>query len=131
MEDKRLILNRIQTPDGTILTSYHVHDYKTHIDATNGQEYMVDGGLSYIRRSANGDEIALDLYADEPFEIIRKNLHWGVNYTKDMVSLPQTKWTPICEMNIDHLQAILDRGYGSHWIREFMNQELKYRECST
>ncbi len=50
-----LIYNALRTPDGTVLTSRHRHDYVTHIDK-NGKEYMIDGGLDYVRSSANGDE---------------------------------------------------------------------------
>jgi hypothetical protein len=52
MEVERLLLNRIRTPDGTILTSRHQHDYVTHEDA-NGETYMTDGGTAYLRRSVN------------------------------------------------------------------------------
>ena len=52
----RLILNRIKTPDGTILTSYNRHDYVSYEDA-NGLEYMVDGGLEYLRRNVNNEFI--------------------------------------------------------------------------
>ena len=44
--EKKLILSRIRTPDGTILTSYHQHDYVTHTDK-NGETYMLDGGSEY------------------------------------------------------------------------------------
>ena len=47
-EEPVLILSRIQTPDGTVLTSYHRHDYVTHTDA-NGEEYCLDGGNDYQR----------------------------------------------------------------------------------
>ena len=50
-----ILSNRMRTPDGTILESKHRHDYVTHLDA-NGREYMLDGGLDYVRGSANGDE---------------------------------------------------------------------------
>jgi len=122
----QIILNRIQTPDGTILTSYHVHDYKSHIDRS-GKMYSVDGGTSYLKRSGHSDYTELSLYGDQPFEVIRKNLHWGVNMDKDKNLLPKTLWKPICGLNTDHIKAILDNGYGVDWIREYFKQELKYR----
>ena len=53
----------MRTPDGTILESKHRHDYVTHLDA-NGKEYMLDGGLAYVRSSAYGDEEMLTVYDD-------------------------------------------------------------------
>ena len=35
-EVERLLLNRMQTPDGTVLTSWSRHDYRTYTDA-NGE----------------------------------------------------------------------------------------------
>lgn len=127
MNDRKIILNRIQTPDGTILTSYHRHYYHSHKEE-NGNYYAVDGGLDYLKRVYDiPDYKELSLYDDEPFEVIRQNLHWGVNYTKDMKLLPETKWTPICNLKTDHIQAILDNGYGNEWFRNFFKQELEYR----
>jgi len=48
MSERKIVLNRIKTPDGTILTSYHRHNYVSHID--NGELYAVDGGNDYLRR---------------------------------------------------------------------------------
>lgn len=48
--EKRILLNRIKTPDGTILTSYHRHDYKTYIDKSR-LTFSVDGGTAYLKRS--------------------------------------------------------------------------------
>lgn len=53
--DERLVYWDLTTPDGTVMRSTQVHDYRTHTDA-NGKEYMVDGGNAYIRCSAHGDE---------------------------------------------------------------------------
>ena len=49
-----LVYNAIRTPDGTVLESRHRHDHVEYIDK-NGKEYMVDGGLEYIRRNVHED----------------------------------------------------------------------------
>ena len=68
---KELVYNAIQTPDGTILESNSRHDYNQHFDK-NGKLYIIDGGLAYVRRSANGDEISLAIYSDESFDKVRQ-----------------------------------------------------------
>ena len=71
---KKLVLNRIRTPDQTVLTSRHRHDYQYHKDK-NGEIYMNDGGVEYIRRSINIEPYEdLSLYSDDPFEILRENI---------------------------------------------------------
>ena len=53
--ERQLLLNRMKTPDGTILTSEHVHDYKQHLDK-NGDTYMLDGGTEYQRTTINDNQ---------------------------------------------------------------------------
>ena len=48
----RVIASALITPDGTILQSYHRHDYKTYTDK-NGEMYMIDGGVDYMRSIDN------------------------------------------------------------------------------
>ena len=125
--EPELLVNRILTPDGTILESKHRWDYVNYLDA-NGEMYMVDGGVDYQRVSVNKEPYKdLSLYTDSPFEEIRKHLKWGVNYDKDMNRLPSTEWTPICDLSTEHIQAILDNGYGSNKIRKCLETELAYR----
>jgi hypothetical protein len=72
-----IIQNAIETPDGTILVSRHVHDYVTHTDV-NKEEYMNDGGREYLRRSVNKEPATdLTLYDTDPFEVIREKLLRG------------------------------------------------------
>tara|TARA_R110002020_G_scaffold225437_1_gene435540 strand:+ start:61 stop:516 length:456 start_codon:yes stop_codon:yes gene_type:complete len=144
---KRLILNRIKTPDGTILTSYHRHDYKSYFDK-NGHYYYVDGGLDYHRCSSHNtkrnwferkvlepllgysDPLQHDnlcVYSDAPFEIIRKSLHWGRNMDKDKNILPKTIYSRICDLGTEHIKAIVENKCGSNWFRRFLRKELKYR----
>ncbi len=122
---RKIIVNRIKTPDGTILTSHSVHDYKTHMDA-NGKEYMVDGGHDYLRRTVHDDDPyeELSVYGDEPFEMIRKELTWGT-YGK-MGDQPLT-FIILQDMRDAHLRAIIRQKQGAGWFRDFMKKELIYR----
>lgn len=120
----KLVLNRIKTPDGTVLTSYYRHDYRTHKDE-NGKTYMVDGGLAYARRNVHEDYEDLSVYDDEPFETIRDAFHWG---TRGKDGKGPLTWKPLSSLSDSHIDAVLDEGHGSKWAREFFKQELEYRK---
>ena len=122
---KRIILNRIKTPDGTILTSEHVHDYKTYVDV-NGKEYMVDGGREYLRRTVWEDAPfeELSIYEDAPFDVIREVLAWGTYGREGDQPLFFIK---LYNMSDDHIRAIIRLKQGASWIRDFMKKELIYR----
>jgi hypothetical protein len=68
---RQILYNGLRTPDGTIISSSHRHDYQTYRDK-NGKEYMIDGGLDYIRCSSNGDEVFLTVYSDDSIILKRK-----------------------------------------------------------
>lgn len=76
--ERSILVNQIMTPDGTILESHHRHDYKTHIDK-NGLEYMVDGGMDYLRRNIHKDAPykEMTICEDSPYEEIRKYVKRG------------------------------------------------------
>jgi len=61
----KLRRNRLQTPDGKILESKHLHDYVEYRDS-NGNLYFLDGGLDYARCSAHGDENYMQEWDDDP-----------------------------------------------------------------
>ena len=125
---KKLIQNKWQTPDGTILISKHRHDYVEYTDK-NGEYYMVDGGNHYIRKSVNKKKMKdLCIYSDGSFEKDRFLL-WGINYDKNMKRLPETQFVPIKDLNTDHIWAILitlpdmNKEY-----RRVMEEEIIFRE---
>ena len=129
--EKRLILSQIQTPDGTILKSMHVHDYVTHVDK-NGLIYMLDGGSEYQRYNLQPpgfEHKDLSIYSDSPFEIIRENFYRG-GRGKDGKQ-PLT-FTPICEMNDAWLQAAIayntDYGMGTSVMNRIYAREQEYRK---
>jgi hypothetical protein len=117
-----LIRNAIQTPDGTILESTYRHDYKSYTDA-NGKNYMVDGGLDYVRRSANGDEIDLCIYDDAPHAIQASILKWG---TYGINQDQPLKYVTIAEMDTAHIEAVLELNVNPT-LKACMVEELQRR----
>ena len=121
-----ILCNKIQTPDGTILQSFNRHDYKTHIDA-NGQTYMVDGGLTYLRRSVNEEAPATDMcvYDTDSHEVIREAFCWG---TRGPLGDQPLKYVPLCELTETHIQAVLDTQWQiASYIRKQFTNELAFR----
>ena len=115
-----LIANALQTPDGTILESKHRHDYKTYTDA-NGKQYMVDGGLEYVRRSVHSDQIDMCMYDDEPHEIQARVLTWG-SFGKE--GDQPISWIPIADMETDHLKTVLEECNPRGVLKSCMIEEL-------
>lgn len=120
---KNLILNGIETPDGTRIFSRTRHDYVTHLDK-NGKTYMVDGGLDYARRSANGDEKPLYLFDDEPHDIQRETLDWG---TYGINGDQELSYVLIMDMETSHIKAVLDECNPTEVLKNCMKKELELR----
>lgn len=126
--EKRLILSQIQTPDGTILRSYHVHDYVTHLDK-NGETYMLDGGNEYQRYNICEEPFKdLSIWSDAPYEIIRKNYHRGGRGKNNNEPL---KWVPMNEMSNEWLKACVkynnELGMNKSYANYLYNKEIQYR----
>ena len=125
----RLILSKIQTPDGTILTSYHRHDYVTHIDA-NGEEYILDGGNDYQRTSVNKESFKdLSIWSDAPYEIIRENFHRGGRGKNGDEPL---KWVPLSKMSDEWIKNCIEYndklGMSKSYATYLYCKEIRYRQ---
>lgn len=124
--ERKLILNSIQTPDGTILISRYRHDFVFHTDA-NGQTYFLDGGNDYQRIGGEG-YTDLSIYSDAPFEIIRGNYCRG-GRGKDGKQ-PLT-WVALKYMSDEWLQAAIiyneERGMGNSFANSMYLKEQDYR----
>jgi hypothetical protein len=122
--ETRLLLNRIKTPDGTILTSYNRHDYLTHKDAITKEVLMVDGGNDYTRRHVGTYE-ELSVYDDGSHITRRSALHWG---TRGKDGKQPLVYKPIKDLDSDHIEAILrTQTQLSEFYKEVFKEELKYR----
>jgi len=123
-EERALIRNALMTPDGTVIESRHRHDYVTYTDA-NGETYMVDGGLAYIRTSVNNIPAKdMCLYDDEPHAVHRDVLTWGT-YGKNGDQPKQFK--KISEMTSNHIIAVLSECRPDPVRKSCMHRELTNR----
>jgi hypothetical protein len=119
-----IIYNALRTPDGTVIQSTNRHDYQTHEDA-NGKKYMLDGGLDYVRSSANGDEVYLTVDLDDGHDIVREAMTWG---TYGINGDQPLKFIKLSEMDTAHIQACLDtQGHMYPQLRTAMSAELEHR----
>lgn len=125
-KDRKLVVNRWMTPDGTYLQSRHTHDYVEYVDK-NGETYMVDGGSAYIRTSMNKIPMkCCCLYDDDPISEIRKYLMRGTFNSEG-----RPVWVPLCEMSDDHVKNCItyneERGFKDSPITECYRREVEYR----
>ena len=123
---EKYLANRIRTPDGTILESMHRHDYVTYIDA-NGKEYMVDGGLDYLRRNVHDDApyTELSVLSTDEHSVIREVFKWG---TYGIDGKQPLKYLILKDMSWDHIEAILEtQTQLRDHVRQVFVNELDYR----
>lgn len=120
----RILLNRIQTPDGTILTSYNRHDYVEYRDRLTKEVLMVDGGTDYLRRNVGTYE-ELSVYDDGSHITRRSAVHWG---TRGKDGKQPLVYKPIKDLDLDHIEAILKTQHQiSDFYKNVFKEELKYR----
>ena len=122
---RKLLLNRIRTPDQTVLTSRHRHDFKSHKDKNN-EIYVCDGGTSYIRRSINGVPYEeLSLYSDDPFEKLREGIEWG---SRGKNGGEELHYKSISNMSTQHINAVLSNCTVADYLKEIFEKEISFRE---
>lgn len=122
--ESKILLNRIKTPDGTILTSYNRHNYVEYKDTITKEVLMVDGGTDYLRRNMGTYE-ELSVYDDGSHLTRRSAVHWG---TRGKDGRQPLVYKPIKELDSDHIEAILKTQHQiSDFYREIFKDELKYR----
>jgi hypothetical protein len=122
--ESRILLNRIKTPDGTILTSYNRHNYVEYKDTLTKEVLMVDGGTDYLRRNVGTYE-ELSVYDDGSHITRRSAVHWG---TRGKDGKQPLVYKLLKDLDSDHIEAILKTQHQiSEFYREIFKEELKYR----
>ena len=128
MKQKIWFTNKIQTPDGTVIESTHIHDYKTHKDEVSGEVYMTDGLGAYVRRTVNiVPYVDLSVTSESSHEEIREVFTWGT-YGKDGKQ-PRTE-VKLKDMQTEHIEAILltQKHIFGTYVEDLFINELEYRK---
>lgn len=128
MKQKIWFTNKIQTPDGTVIESTHIHDYKTHEDEVSGEVYMTDGLGPYVRRTVNiVPYVDLSVTTESSHEEIREVFTWGT-YGKDGKQ-PRTE-VKLKDMQTEHIEAILltQKHIFGTYVEDLFINELEYRK---
>ena len=122
--NKQILVNMIRCPDGTILESRNTHDYQTHTQE-DGREFMVDGGLEYLRRSGVGYEELSLCYGDD-YGSLRECFTWGARGINGDQPLHYIKLKDITD---SHLEALIDytKGYSIKEINMLFIDEREFR----
>lgn len=128
MQEPRLIANRWQCPDGTVLQSLHRYDYVSHKDVLTGEECFVDGGIFGVLRTS-GNLKDLCVYSNDPHEVKREVFYWktyGKNGDKP------GEWICLKDIGIGHMNAILSTQTRlSEEVRSLFIDEIKFRAIKT
>lgn len=126
-----ILKNAIQTPDGTILESTHVHDFKMYKDKVTGKEYGVDGGLEYFRYIGDINDckilsIETDNENNITHEDVRNVFKWG---TRGKNGKEPLKKVLLKDLSNNHIQAIIDTQlHITNETKTIFENELKYRK---
>ena len=121
-----IIQNAIRTPDGTILMSRSRHDYHSYVDTINGQTYMVDGGLDYIRRSIGPVE-DLTLWDEDPHEVIREKLLRGTRGKDGKGDYKQVILKDIDDEWLKNIISYEEEKRPDNPYLKYYREELKFR----
>jgi hypothetical protein len=126
MSDKVLMLRRMQTPDGTVLTSRNRHDFTTHQDE-NGEDYMLDGGAEYLRTSKNiAPMVDVSVYSTSEHSFKRQHLAWG---TRGIDGESPLEYKLLKDLTDGHMLAILETQIHIHKeLKIAIQDELNYRK---
>lgn len=128
--DRKLLVNKIICPDGTVLQSRSRHHFVEHIQE-DGREYFVDGGLEYQRIGFSDEEYTdCTCYTDDPIEKIREHFTWTSVLDKDCKPLSK----PICNLLKDlddHHVSVLVEWTSENYpkkINDVFVMEHEYRQ---
>ena len=124
---RTLIANIWQCPDGTTLRTRYGWDYVSHTDK-DGSYWFLDGGIGrYFRLSPGMTDLCV--YSDDPIEKIREVFEWR-SYGKNNEYAPEGVVLLLKSLTSEHIHAILQtqRHIKGTYVEDVFKRELEYRE---
>ena len=117
----------IRINEDEYITSIKNHDFKMSEDRKHfiNASFDDDGKILYVRFGGNKDYEKIEAYLIHDY--IRENISWGRSFNEKMERIP-TKYILIKDLGTEHIQAILDGGFGGKRIRHYLENELKWRQ---
>ena len=120
-----LLLNRIQTPDGTFICSRSLDDLGEHTDE-NGHYYGIQGGLAYQKVLYDKkDYTDASIYTTDDFNLIRENIVWDTYGVDGDEELRQVK---IKDLALDHIENILIIPSLTTTFEDILLAEIEFRK---
>ena len=127
-ENYDILFNAIKTPDGTILSSKHRHDYVAYEDTKTGKVYAVDGGADYFRCIGDMSDCEdLSITSLTPFSDIRERFHWG---SRGVNGDEPIKMLRLSNLTNNHIEAILKNVFQNRegTFKKWFTEELEFRK---
>lgn len=125
MINKELLLSRIQTPDGTFISSRSFNDFTEYTDK-NGQHYGISGGSAYQKVSYDKKDYKdASIYTTDDFNVIRENIEWE---TYGLDGNDDVKFVKIKDLALDHIENILILPTLSAVFEEILLSEVEFRK---
>ena len=127
-ENYDILFNAIKTPDGTILSSKHRHDYVAYEDTKTGKVYAVDGGADYFRCIGDMSDCEdLSITSLTPFSDIRERFHWG---SRGVNGDEPIKMLRLSSLTNKHIEAILKNVFQNRegTFKKWFTEELEFRK---
>lgn len=123
----KIVRNQIKTPDGTIIRSRNRHDYVEYIDSISGETYMVDGGISYLKRTINDHKAEImDIFYEDGHKACRVVDIWG---TYGINGDEPLSYISVSEMSDSHMSNILANVENiNETIKKIILDEIEYRK---
>ena len=116
----------IKFDDGSFITSIKNYDFRTSEDEKHFIDASFDenGDISYVR--VGGNKNYEEIESSSIHEYIRENISWGRNFNEKGERVP-TEYILIKDLGTEHIQAILDGGFGGKRVRHYLENELRWR----